>query len=183
MKSNVYIDESGTNKLNNNSSIAFVYIKVLDQEIFDKRILSIEKELGIKTFHWVAHSWKVREKFLDKVLSLDFVCKIMISHNPVNPDDQLEKALKYLIVEKEINNLTIDGDKSKTYTARVKKILRNKNITTKKIRGIKDEASPGIRVADMCAGLSRYYYDNKSEQSSIMFNKLKSKIEIIFEDL
>ena len=183
MKVNIFIDESGTNKIDKNSTVAFVYIEVVDQKKFDEKLISIEKKLQIKTFHWVENSWKVREKILHEILYLDFICKIMISHNPVHGNEQLEKALQYLIVEKNLFHIIIDGNKNKAYTSKVKKMLRNKNISTKKIQGMDDKNSPVIRLADFCAGLSRYYYDNKDEKSTRVFNRLKSKIEIIFEDI
>ena len=183
MKFNIYIDESGTNKLNLHSTVAFSYVKILEQEEFDQKFIEIEKNLKIKPFHWVDNSWSIREKFLNEVIKLDFVCKIMISRNPVLPDKQMEKAIKYLLIEKNIGNIYIDGGKSKKYLSKIKNIVRSKGITTKKIDGVNDQQYPGIRLADLCAGIVRSYMDNKDEKSEKLFKKLRSKIEIILEDM
>lgn len=40
-------------------------------EKIEKKILQIEKEIKIQTFHWGEERWQVRNKFLAKVLELD----------------------------------------------------------------------------------------------------------------
>ena len=68
----VFIDESGIHKENGNSVFALVYITIQHYTEFEKAIIGIEKELDIDSFHWSTVPWVVREKFLEKLLTLDF---------------------------------------------------------------------------------------------------------------
>lgn len=81
--------------------------------------------------------------------------------NPSAPDRDLEQLLPHMLIEKNIHSITFDGEKPGWYTRKLKKILRDRGITTKKLRSADDRSSAGIRVADAVAGLARAYYDGK----------------------
>lgn len=176
----IFIDESGTHKKTDHSSTAIVYIEVPKLENVEQKILEIEKELRIETFHWGEERWQVRNKFLSKIINLDFTVKVAIFENPIHPEKMTELVFKHLITESDIKNIYIDGEKPKWYEHRLKKVLRDKGISVKKLKTVRSKSSPGIHLADCLAGLIRRYYDNPSEPNPLRwFKKLKKEKKII----
>lgn len=178
----IIIDESGTHKQVDHTTITLVYVEISNLEKFEKEVERIEKELGIKYFHWKDERWGKREKFIERLLKLDFTLKVAILKNPVQFSRSLEEALKHLVVEGNIRKIMIDGKKPKWYSQKLKKVLRDKGVSVKKVTMVRrDESSPGIRVADCLAGLIRYKYDNPRSEATIWYNKLKKADKIKFE--
>lgn len=178
----VFIDESGTNKQIDHSTIALVYVEVKSLENFEKSVLKIEEELEIKNFHWKSERWSTREEFLGRLIKLNFILKVAILKNPVKLSKSLEDALRHLVVEQNIRKIVIDGRKPKWYSQKLKKVLRDKGVSVKKVVTIrKDESNPGIRVADCLAGLIRYYYDSPDSLAKKWYNRLKKTEKIKFE--
>ena len=93
-------------------------------------------------------------------------------------DKALAEALQHLLAERNIGQILIDGDKPKAYTRQLKKVLRDKGITVKKIRSVKDESYPMIRIADAVAGAARATYDDPSGKAAPLLKLLESKIEL-----
>lgn len=178
----IFIDESGIHKKVDHSTFALAYVEFENYPIVEKKILDIETKLKIKYFHWSKTVWSVKEKFMEQALNLDFKAKIAIVKNPINPSKEIEKVLAHTIVEHDIKYIYIDGQKSKRYEHKIKHILRDKNISVKKLKIVKDEQSAGIRLADMIAGLSRSYFDKKNpEKFDKFYHKLEKKIIITIE--
>jgi len=176
----VFIDESGTNKQAGNSAIALIYIAMNDYASFSRAIERIEEQLKISTFHWAKNAPPVRAKFFEELAKLDFEAKVAVIRNPSFPDKDLERLLPHMLIEKNIHSITIDGEKPTLYRRRLKKLLRDKGITTKKLKMANDESSPGVRVADAIAGLTRAYYDRKGgEVVRTWFDRLRKKKKIV----
>lgn len=178
----IFIDESGTHKQADHATIALVYVEITNLESVEQAVEKNEKELGIKYFHWTDERWDTREKFIEKLLKLDFSLKVAILDNPVKLSKSMEEALRHLVVEANIKKIMIDGRKPKWYNQKIKKVLRDKGVSVKKIVTVrKEESSPGIRMADCLAGLIRYHYDNPNSLASKWYNKLKKADKIKFE--
>jgi len=178
----IFIDESGTHKQTDHASIALVYVEISNLEEFEKEVEKIEHDLGIKYFHWSDEKWAKREKFLERLIKLDFTVKVAILDNPVKLSESLEKALMHLVIEGNIRKIMIDGRKPKWYSLKLKKVLRDKGISVKKVITVrKDESSPGIRVSDCLAGLFRYHYDNPESKASEWHKRLTKAKKIEFE--
>ncbi|OGL87739.1 hypothetical protein A3I42_02585 [Candidatus Uhrbacteria bacterium RIFCSPLOWO2_02_FULL_49_11] len=156
----VFIDESGIHKQTDHSSIALVYVTCGDAEEVAWRINEIEQRLGIKAFHWAEYNWKMRVRFLEAVHSLPFSVKVALVRNPVDVPQWFEFSVTHLIVERNIRKVVIDGKKPKWEERRLKKVLRDKGVSVSKVRGVRDESEPCLRLADALAGLLRSYWDN-----------------------
>jgi hypothetical protein len=157
----VFIDESGIHKQEGHSTTAVVYVEVSNLEKFTAGLIKLEKNLRISHFHWTEERWLMREKFLAGIMDLNFSVKIAIFQNPVNSLKMIEAVLQHLITEPKIRNIFIDGKKPRWYEQKMKKVLRDKGISVKKLKTVRNEVSePGIQLADALAGLSRYYFDN-----------------------
>lgn len=157
----VFIDESGIHKESGHSVFALVYVIMQDYPRFEQDFIRIEKELKIRSFHWKTTTWAVREKFFDRLLALDFEVKIGVAENPIHPEKEFERMLLHMLVENKVRSIYVDGEKPKQYANRIKKVLRDKNVSVKKLRTIRDEQCAGVRVADAMAGLARAYFDEK----------------------
>lgn len=175
----IFIDESGIHKKIDHSSFALVYIEVENFDMIEKRICEIEKELKIEKFHWSEIAWKFKEKFIQKALKLDFKVKIAIIKNPVNPARELERILSHMAIEKRISCIYIDGKKPKWYALKIKKVLRDKGVSSGKVRMVKDDQIACVRLADMVAGLSRSHFDKKSEKRLQGYYKMLEKKLVI----
>lgn len=70
----------------------------------------------------------------------------------------------------------VDGKKPRWVELRLKKVLRDKGISVKKLRTFNDESSPGLRLADALAGVTRAYYDNPKGKAAPLWKKISHKI-------
>lgn len=177
---NVFVDESGTNKRSDHSAFAFVYVSVRNLQEFESIVRKTEERIGVKAFHWAKSAWPVRERFFQELLKADFTVKVGIVRNPVShPERELEKILLHLLVEPDIRTISIDGKKPKQYARRMKKVLRDKGLSTKKLRLVDDRQYAGVRVADALAGLVRAYFDGKPNRRVALWYERFRKEKII----
>lgn len=178
---NIFLDESGIHKDRDHSVFVLVYVEVKDVEALNQKVIAIEQSLNISKFHWSEVSWPVKKSFIKQVLLLDFTVKLSVLNNPIHPEKDLERILIHMLVERDIFTLVIDGAKPKRYESRLKKILRDKGVSVRKIKMVDDEKSPGLRVADMVAGFVRAYYDRPRTELEELYNLLEKKIIIRIE--
>ena len=175
----IFIDESGIHKDIDHSVYVLVYIEVENCDLLNNAVLKIENDLQIKEFHWSETVWPVKEKFIKRILKLNFKIKIAVLDNPIIPNIELEKILSHMLIERNIDYVYIDGKKPKWYEKRIKNILRSKSFSVSKLRTVKSSQFPCIRIADMVAGLTRTYYDSKNiNKIEKYFLALKKKIII-----
>lgn len=180
----IFIDESGTHKQSGHASTAIVYIQIPNVKKVETSILDIEKELKIQSFHWGEERWQVRNKFLSRIINLDFTIKVAIFENPVHPEKMVELIFRHLITEENINQVFIDGEKPKWYENRLKKVLRDKGISIKKLRTVRSTSSPGIQLADCIAGLIRRFYERPDDPDPKRWHsKLKREKKLVAEFL
>jgi hypothetical protein len=178
----IFIDESGIHKKLDHSSFALVYIEIDNFEKIEKGIIEIERELNIEKFHWSEIAWKFKEKFIKEALKLDFKVKLAIIKNPVNPAKELERILSHMAIEKKISCIYIDGKKPKWYGLKIKKVLRDRGVSARKVKMIKDDQIACVRLADMVAGLSRSHFDKKNEKNlQKYYKKLERKLIILMQ--
>jgi hypothetical protein len=178
----IFIDESGTHKQMDHATIALVYVEVTNLNVFERSVEEIETELKIKYFHWTDENWDIRKRFINKLAKLKFRVKVAILKNPVVVGKSLEASLRHLVVEPNIKKIMIDGYKPRWYDQKLKKILRDKGITVKKLKTIRNEHScPGLRVADCLAGLIRYFYNHPHSEAKTLYDRLKAEAKIVFE--
>jgi len=176
----VFVDESGIQKQTGHSAFALVFVSVKNDERLNAEVATIENEIGCGAFHWAETKWKHREAFLERILSLEWDAKIGIIGNPIDPEAELERMMCNLLVETRISGIHIDGKKSKRYERRMKKVLRDKGISTKKLKTVNDEAYAGIRIADALAGLFRSYHDDpENSRANRWYEQIRRKKKIL----
>ena len=172
----IFIDESGIHKSVDHSSFAMAYIEFENVEVIEKAIIAIEQKHNISHFKWTDLPWKLRAAFLTDVAKLSFQAKVAVFRNPVHPDEALEWSAQYLLIEKDFKAIYVDGKKPRWVELRLKKVLRDKGISVKKLKTLRDESSPGIRLADALAGVTRAYYDNLKGKAAPLWKKVRHKI-------
>ncbi len=179
----IFIDESGTGSKIGHATIAVVYLEVSNQEKFDTGYKKILNDLKLNSFHWAEHGWKVRQKYINKILDLDFIYKVALFENPININNMYDLVFQQLITEHNIKIIYIDGKKSKSYERKLKMILRDKDIKISKLKSVRKEDSyGGIQLADSIAGLTRYSVDNlNSTDASILIKRLKKRNKLFIE--
>lgn len=179
----IFIDESGTHKQSGHAANAVIYITLDNVEEVENQLRQIVIDLDLESFHWAEHGWKVRGKFLKQIIKLNFKFKVGIFKNPVKTNEMTETVFQHLITEKDIEKVYIDGKQPKWYERRLKKVLRDKGISVKKLRTVRNEASqPGIQLADALAGLSRYHFDNPDgEDAKRWYDRLKREDKLFAE--
>ena len=92
----------------------------------------------------------------------------------------MEVVFQHLITEGNIRNIYLDGKKPKWYERNIKKVLRGKNMSVRKLRTVNARQYAGIRLADMIAGLVRSYFDGKNiSKIEKYYRRLQKKIVII----
>lgn len=95
---------------------------------------------------------------------------------------ELERVLTHMLIERAITNIIIDGKKPKWYERRLKKILRDKGISVRKLRTKRAHQSAGVRVADMVAGPVRSYFDGKHpERIAPYYKRMEKKIQVLIQ--
>lgn len=179
----IFIDESGTHKESGYAVNAIVYITIKNIEEIERQLKQIVNDLDLNSFHWAEHGWKVRAKFLEKAIKLNFTFKVGVFENPVKTSEMTEMVFQHLITEKDIELVWIDGKQPKWYERRLKKVLRDKGISVRKLRTVRNEASqPGIQLADSLAGLSRYHFENPSaKDAKRWYERLKKEDKLLAE--
>lgn len=179
----IFIDESGTGSKVGHATISVVYLEVFNRNKFEYQYQKILTNLKLESFHWAEHGWKVRKKFVDKILDLDFICKVAFFENPININNMYDLVFQQLIVEKNIKNIYIDGKKQRSYERKLKMILRSKGVKLSKLKSVrKESAFGGLQLADSIAGLTRYFEDNPNAvDANRLIKKLKRKGKFFIE--
>ncbi len=179
----IFIDESGVHKRDGKSSVALVYLRTEHLDTLQRVVRETEKALRIDYFHWSHNAWPVRKKFVEAIAKQDFSIKIALIRNPFHATEAYEYALQHLVIERDISCIIIDGKKSQTYERKIKKVLRDKGISVKKLKTANDEGYSALRVADAIAGIVRYRADNpQDERIKGLYQLIAKKILITLEE-
>jgi hypothetical protein len=88
---------------------------------------------------------------------------VAVFKNPANPEKMMDMVFEHLITGTNVRVIYIDGKKPKWYERSLKRELRIKGISVKKLKTASDQSQPGIQAADCLAGLVRRYYNNPNE--------------------
>jgi len=124
--------------------------------------------------------WKIKFEFLKLISESDLNFKIKILINPIDQEKELTECFLDFMKDNKNDYTFIDGKKSKRYENKIKKYLKDSNLSIKNIKTIKSNNSSGIKMADYIAGFFRYYFDNNGKidkEFITIFNKfLKDKV-------
>ncbi|MFA6304605.1 MAG: DUF3800 domain-containing protein [Patescibacteria group bacterium] len=172
----IFIDESGIHKPSGKSAVALVYIEVENLDKLNNAIVETEKFLRIDAFHWNKQIWKIRKLFLERLSGEDFLVKAALLRNPFIEMD-FHKAVINLVANEKIKQIIIDGKKSRRYHLLLKQFFRKNGMLVKKVKTANDLSFPGLRVADLFAGLIRAYYEEPlKKEAQQLYEMARNKI-------
>lgn len=174
-----YVDETGQDTCGKLFIVVSIVIEK-EKEILSEDLEKIEIQSGKYLRKWIKTDKIIREKYLNAVLSLNKIKNKV--YFQMFKETKSYQDLMILVIAKSINRyveqqeirqyqatIIIDGLK-KTETRKVSKALRDLGTKVHKVRGIKDESDPIIRLADALAGMVR-----KSKQNN---QKIKNNLII-----
>jgi hypothetical protein len=178
-KSIIYIDESGVHKNIDHSSFVLVSIKTNDSEFVNSEIEKIERKLNINYFHWANFGskagWYIRKSFIESTLPLPYTFEYRVIRNPIDYKKELHDSIFLLLNGKNVEKVFIDGKQPQWYEKQIKKSLRDKGLSIKHLKTVKDQSVPAIRLADALAGLIRVYFDKPRDLTSDLFRNILQK--------
>ena len=174
----IFVDESGTNKSSGVCVFAAVLIDLEKLPALDELVMAAEKAAKVRSFHWANAPWPVRETFIRTVTKGDFIVRHQLSKNPLrNFWDALESTLITATEGIAVQRVVLDGRKDKSYERRLKKVLRDKGLSSKTLRTANDESYPMLRVADAVAGLIRSNANKPTEQTQALMKSLAKRMK------
>lgn len=180
-----YVDETGQDGLHKFFLVSVVITDQIKKEGLETQLKEIEIRTGKKKSKWTKTNSKIRQKFIDEITNVKDLKKSIFYS--MYPDGKAYTHLTSLsvakaILAKEENNYSvtviIDG-LTKKDTEKVRIDLKQLKVKYDNIRGMKDEQSVFLRLADCFAGFIRDYIE-KQLYAQELFKKLKEK-EIVIE--
>jgi hypothetical protein len=176
-----YVDETGQDT----NGRLYIVVALLSQEPREQlyeALIAAEHESGKGKLKWHKNSTQKRDAYIAKTLRAGMhlhlyyqvfegpelsyeLTTVYATANAIQAFVRREHIADYKAT------VIIDG-LPRTMQGRVSKLLRNAGIKTKSVRGERDEANPGIRLADAVAGLLRQSY-----QGNAHFAAMKEALE------
>ncbi|NQU82537.1 MAG: DUF3800 domain-containing protein [Parcubacteria group bacterium] len=176
-----FVDESGQDTKGVLFLVTVVITNKISKEKIEKELLKIEDMIG-KKIKWHGVSFEQRVDYLEAVLDIKEI-KSSIFYSIYKTTKEYTSLTTYTIA-KAIGvkakkpyeaTIIIDGLNEKE-RQRTKVGLRQLGVKYKKVRGIKDESSPLVRLADALAGFVRDYEEGQSYAKPIFNRFLVKKI-------
>jgi hypothetical protein len=172
----VFIDESGTSNPSGQCVFVAVFIEQSKLAGVAKMVEVAEKIANTRTFHWRGKSRSVRAEFVRNLSWINFSARYVCFGNPLTSYSvALESLITTTCVNLDIKKIIIDGRKGKLYERNIKKVLRDKGVSTKKLRTAADEAYPGLRIADALAGLIRMHVNKPNSTTEDLMITLRKR--------
>lgn len=180
-----YVDESGQDT----EGKFFVVVAIIvenEREILTLKLEKTESQSGKKQRKWFKTKEIERNKYLDTVLSFkELEDKIYYQIFKETKSYKnlmalaIAEAIKCYIEEQKIGlyqaTILIDGLR-KTEVHKMSKALREQGAKIRKVKGLKDESEPIIRLADAIAGLVRKAEEGNQKSKSITREASKKNV-------
>lgn len=168
-----YVDETGQDTKGKIFLVSIVISGKKEKDQFENKLFDIEKRSGKNTAKWTRSKHKYRIDYLSDIFSLK-ILRGALYYGIFNDTKEyvalttftIAQAI-YLKTKKDYHaTIIIDGLNTKE-RERVLKGLKIFHIKYRKVRGLKEEASPFLRLADAIAGFLRDYIEDKKYAKKI----------------
>ncbi len=180
-----YVDETGQDGLHKFFLVSVVITDQTKKNGLEEKLKEIETSTGKKKSKWTKTKQEIRQEFIKEVTQLKDLKKSIFYSMYPNGDAYTHLtslSVAKAVFAKEENNYSvtviIDG-LTKKDTEKVRTDLRKLKVKYDNIRGMKDEQSVFLRLADCFAGFIRDYIE-KQPYAQELFKKLKEK-DIVIE--
>ena len=169
-----YVDESGQDTQGEFFSVSVVIVNSVQlRDEGERRLLDIKRKTGKGIAKWMKTNYVKKEGYLRAITDLAELkgCLFYSIHIDTrdyigSTVDTIARAIRQYVTDKYRVTVMIDGLNKKTVRG-IAKRLRQEGIVCRKVRGVKDESSAWIRLADAIAGFSRHAYENKPYTRSL----------------
>lgn len=177
-----YVDETGQDT-KGALFVVSVVITQKDRDAIIELLENIEKETGKKRTKWQSTKKEIKRRYIETIFKgIIFKKKIFYS---LFKNAMSFRELTVVTIASAINAATtatepykasifIDG-LQKPEVARVSVNLRKLGIRTEKVRGVRDESNPLIRLADSIVGFVREYIEGKEYTKKLYRLGIKNK--------
>jgi hypothetical protein len=164
-----YVDESGQDTQGDLFSVSVIMVNTVQlRDEGERRLLSVEKRTGKGIAKWTNTNYVRRENYLRAVTNLTGLknCIFYAIHIDTRDyissmADTIVRSIRQHVTDRYKATIVIDGLDKETVRG-IAKRLKQEGVICRKVRGVKDESSAWIRLADAIAGFSRHAYENKS---------------------
>ena len=177
-----YVDETGQDTKGELFLVAIVLKEITDLFVLEKQLEEIEKKTGKKLSKWKKTRQVVKKKYLKAIIQLKNL-KNSIYYAVYNASKEYSKltalTIAKAVLAKDNKNYTvtiiIDGLNNREREI-VRSELKKLKIKYRKIRGLKDEQSAFLRLADAMAGFLRDMREQEPYAKPFIKDFLKKEI-------
>ena len=165
-----YVDESGQHTQGDFFSVAVVIVNATElRDKGERKLLDVERKTGKGTAKWTNTNYVKKEIYLRSITDLAELksCLFYSIHTDTRDYvaatvDTIARMVQQYITDMETHDLIVVVDGlDKQEKQQIAKRLRQTGVVYKKVRGVKDEGSAWIRLADAIAGFSWDVYKDK----------------------
>lgn len=176
-----YVDESGQHTLGRFFSVAVVIVNTVEMRNDGiKRLRNIENKTKKGIEKWKSTHYTIKEKYLRSVITIPFLQNCIFYSIYTDTREYVNSTVETIIrviQQQEINAyeliVVIDGLNKKS-RQQISRRLKEKGIFRKKVRGIRDEGSAWIRLADAIAGFTWHVNEDKP-YTKTLYPEMKKK--------
>lgn len=162
-----YVDETGQDTEGKLFLVSIIIPEKEDKDKIEKEHLKIEKESGKGLLKWKKTHPKIRERYLKRILEIKELQNSVFYASYQNRKDYIpltESAITKAILQKAKGDyrttIYIHGFNPAEEKKVIKELKRFK-IKYRKVKGMRESASPLIRLADAIVGFIRDYQEGK----------------------
>jgi hypothetical protein len=163
----IYVDESGQETQGRFFVVATIIMTADWREEGEQNLFAIERRTGKKKPKWYKTHHRVKERYLQEIISLDPLKHNIFYATYENTTDYIPltaetiiETLKQKITGEYVVTIGIDGLEGRE-VKEVTHIIKANKIRYRKVRGMRDESSAWIRLADAIAGFINDTQKNK----------------------
>ena len=163
-----YVDESGQDTQGDFFYVSVIIVNTVRlRDEGERRLLDIESRTGKGRAKWTNTNYVKRANYLQSVTNIVALRDCIFYSRHINTRDYITstvdtivQAIRQYVTDEYRATIEIDGLNKKTVRG-IAKLLKEKGVICRKVRGVKDENNAWIRLADAIAGFSRHAYENK----------------------
>ena len=171
-----YVDESGQHTQGDFFSVAVVIVNATElRDEGERRLLDVERRTGKGIAKWTNTNYVKKESYLRAITDLAELksCLFYSIHTDTRSYVGATVDTIARVVQQHTTNtdtykliVVVDGLHKKE-RQQIARGLKQAGVVYKKVRGVRDESSAWIRLADAIAGFSRHVYENKPYTRSL----------------
>jgi len=176
-----FVDETGQDT---KGEMFIVSVVVTDEEYerINKALIEIEQRSNKRLDKWRKARFKYRLAYIQAIIANPLLTgAIFFSHYTESQDyfeltvETTARAIQFKAAPMQPATIVVDGLSGQSID-RFKKSLRQRQINTRKVRGVRDESEPIIRLADAVAGFVRDFIEGQAYAAEHYEQAVKSGV-------